>query len=181
MEWWRLALDYLKVLIWPALWLTLALLFRDSIRAFVQRLRSFEGAGLKLSAIEGAEIAEAKVDEALKDSDPAVRQAVDNAFEDARVTLQAVDEPWTLEHFSGDAYLITNRTGAVAYDVEFDAGDFITRGDKLLPRVGPGQKQKLLLLRTMATASDSVTVKWSSNPSSPTRRNYDLFVPPRPR
>ena len=181
MQWWRLALDYLKVLVWPALWMTLALLFRSSIRAFLDRLRSFEGVGLHLSAVEGAEIAELKVSSALSDSDSEVRQAVDRAFDETRVTLLALDEPWVLEHFNGDAYTLINRTGATTYDVEIETGDFIVRGELLFSRVGSGQRIKLFLLRSMATASDSIIIKWANTPGATARQHLDILVPPRPK
>lgn len=85
---------------------------------------------------------------------------------------------WTLDHFSGDAYILRNAGRAPAYDVRITTGDLIGRGELEHQEVEPDDQIKLVLVRSMATADDTITVSWAEQPSG-LRKEWRRYVAPR--
>ncbi|MGY1804225.1 hypothetical protein ACI78T_13195 [Blastococcus sp. SYSU D00922] len=88
---------------------------------------------------------------------------------------------WRLEHFQGDAYLLTNAGRATAYEVRVEVGDLITRDLPNGVHVGPDEALKFIAARTMATRDDTVTVSWTDRPDGGERSSWSRPLPPRPR
>lgn len=87
MEWWQFGLDVVRVLIWPALILTLVLYIgQDELRAFIRRLRkgSVLGASVELDqAVEAAQRSiEAQPEEVAQAITAQVNEDVQEALED---------------------------------------------------------------------------------------------------
>lgn len=88
---------------------------------------------------------------------------------------------WSLTHFNGDTYQLTNIGRVPADDVKVHTHETL-----LVPRplpdgetVGPGEAVTFMALRTMETSDSTITVTWIDEIGSEGRWRYPL--PPRPR
>ena len=88
---------------------------------------------------------------------------------------------WSLTHFNGDTYQLTNIGRVPADDVKVHTHETL-----LVPRplpdgetVGPGEAVTFMALRTMGTSDSTITVTWIDESGSEGRWRYPL--PPRPR
>ena len=74
--------------------------------------------------------------------------------------------PWTLHHFRGDTYLLTNSGTSSEYDVHIELpGNTPGRGPFDHEQIDPRSSVKFMAIRTMASSSDEVTITWSREPS----------------
>ena len=74
--------------------------------------------------------------------------------------------PWTLHHFRGDTYLLTNSGTSSEYDVHIELPvNTPRRGPFDHEQIDPRSSVKFLANRTMASSSDEVTITWSREPS----------------
>lgn len=87
---------------------------------------------------------------------------------------------WSLTHFNGDTYQLTNIGRVPADDVKVHTHETL-----LVPRplpdgetVGPGEAVTFMALRTMGTSDSTITVTWIDETGSEGRWRYPL--PPRP-
>src|SRR4051812_19772536 len=87
---------------------------------------------------------------------------------------------WRLEHFQGDAFLLSNAGRGTAYDVRVEPGDHMFTND--LPdgaTIAPGGAAKFLASRSLATTNDTMTVSWTDRPGGE-RSTWTRPLPPRP-
>ena len=74
--------------------------------------------------------------------------------------------PWTLHHFRGDTYLLTNSGTSSEYDVHIELPvNTPGRGPFDHEQIDPRSSVKFMAIRTMASSSDEVTITWSRESS----------------
>jgi len=87
---------------------------------------------------------------------------------------------WRLEHFQGDAYLLTNAGRATAHEVRVEVGDLFSKDLPDGVPVRPDDAVKFIAARTLATRDDTVTVSWADEPHG-RRTLWSRPLPPKPR
>lgn len=90
---------------------------------------------------------------------------------------------WSLTHFQGDKYMLTNVGEAPAFNVQISAHESLMKMGPwtLEERVGPGEAITFMALRTMGTSDSTITVEWSDDPEDDERHSWRYPLPPRPR
>lgn len=141
----------------------------------------------KASASEGharrsADAVEESAGHARRSADAVERMAA--ALENQAVEMERSSPTpgvaWTLEHFQGDTYLLTNAGRGRAFDVEVDTGDLaMVRGDLTRGEMAPGEALKFMTVVTFGTTNDNITVTWSDHPGTE-RHRWSRPLPPRP-
>jgi len=88
---------------------------------------------------------------------------------------------WSLTHFDGDTYQLTNTGRAPAREVRISTHETLLVPSPLPDgeTVGPGEALTFMALRTMGTSDSTITVTWADETGSEGRWRYPL--PPRPR
>jgi hypothetical protein len=90
---------------------------------------------------------------------------------------------WSLHHFSGDKYILENRGGATAFNVQLSAHESLmtTRDWPRVQDVHPGEGVTFIALRTMGTSDSTITVQWAdSDDEDAARKVWRYPLPPRP-
>jgi hypothetical protein len=90
---------------------------------------------------------------------------------------------WTLAHFNGDTYILTNTGDATAYDVQISAHESLLQVGEWVreERVRPSETVTFMAARTMGTSDSTITVEWSTSPEDDGQRDTWRYpLPPRP-
>ena len=74
--------------------------------------------------------------------------------------------PWTLQHFRGHTYLLTNSGTSSEYDVHIELPVSTPgRGPVDHEQIDPRSSVKFVVMRARTSSSDPVTITWSREPS----------------
>lgn len=88
-------------------------------------------------------------------------------------------EPWTLEHFEGDTYALTNAASTAAYAVHLDLGQLGGVLGELLDRdvMVPGEVLPFITAVTMDVSDTTVTASWAEQQGAAPRRTWKRPLP----
>lgn len=126
-----------------------------------------------------------------EDADRAAAESAaraDRAEEIARRAVQAqeqmaaaqpVRQPWTLEHFEGDTYVLTCAASTAAYAVHLDLGQLGGVFGEVLDRdvMEPGEVLHFMTAVTMDVSDTTVTVSWAEQQGAAHRRTWKRPLP----
>jgi len=89
---------------------------------------------------------------------------------------------WSLTHFQGDKYMLTNVGDATAYNVQVSAHESVHKHGEWAERdqLRPGEATTFMAVRTMGTTDSTITVEWSDEPGGEERESWRYPLPPRP-
>lgn len=89
---------------------------------------------------------------------------------------------WSLTHFQGDMYTLTNGGDATAYNVQISAHESLLQLGEWVreDRVRPGEATTFMAVRSMGTTDSTITVEWSPESDSEERDMWRYPLPPRP-
>jgi hypothetical protein len=87
--------------------------------------------------------------------------------------------PWTLAHYRGDTYTLTNGSDEMVHDVEVSMPEHtILRGPYRWESIDPHAGENFLLAFSMASSSRKVTVTWRWTPDGDIQ-SWSSTVPPK--
>ncbi|MFH9768108.1 MULTISPECIES: hypothetical protein [Streptomyces] len=94
----RLVLDFLKVLVWPAVFLAVAYAFREEVRGLLKRVKALSAVGVDAEFSEAVEQVSAEAEEAVTQSEPQVAEVgpaparvAERRERDSRLSSQFID------------------------------------------------------------------------------------------
>jgi hypothetical protein len=125
--------------------------------------------------------AEESTDAAKRSADAVERvaAALERQSIEAERRAEAPGVVWRLEHFQGDAYLLTNAGRATAYDLRVDLGAMAEAEPPKADSVQPGDAVKFYAAVEFGTPDDTVRVTWANEPGGE-RSSWARPLPPRP-